>query len=448
MKKKLLLINPITPGKAQFQKYRYSTFQPLGLGIIAALTPDHWEVEILDENFESFSYRKADLVGITAYTTSANRAYQIAAVYRSEGIPTVMGGIHASLVPEEALQYMDVLVIGEAENIWEEVIKDFESGNLQQVYRGGFPSLTELPHPRRDLFNPNYALASIQTTRGCPMHCEFCSVSEFNGRKYRKRPVEDVLEELEHIPQRKLFFVDDNLVGNDKEDEERAIALFKGMIERNLNKRWACQTSLNVARNEEVLHYAAQSGCKMMLIGIESETTPSLELLGKKLNLKKVDRYNEILALINRHKIAIQGGVIFGADTDRLQDLHNRAQYMKHARIDVMQPTILTPYPGTALYRKYHENDRLIATNYPYDWEKYDMAEIVYQPALMGVEEMRKNMIVCWMSLINWWNIFCKFIKTLIFTKNLETAIWALLMNIVYRGMGINKIKEWKKDNI
>ncbi len=446
MKKKLLLINPVTPGKAQFQTDRYSTYQPLGLGIIAALTPEHWEVEILDENFEVFSYRRADLVGITAYTPSANRAYQVAGVFRSRGIPTIMGGIHASILPDEALEFVDSVVIGEAESVWKKVIVDFEAGTLQNFYHGELLPLEGVPLPRRELFDKRYILASVQTTRGCPMHCDFCSVTVFNGRNYRRRPVEEILEELQLIPQKKLFFVDDNLIGSGKEEEERAILLFKGMIEKKLNKRWFCQTSLNVTRNEEVLYYAARSGCRMMLIGVESEKEAALEDLGKKVNLNILKRYNEVFKLINKHGIAILGGFIFGTDADSIENLRSRAQYIKDSRIDVMQPTILTPYPGTRTYEKYRESGRLLYTGYPADWEKYDMTEILFEPSRMATEEFRKAMIDCYSALVNRWVLFIKFIKTLIFTKSPVTALWAVNTNRVYRKILIQKIKEWKKD--
>ncbi len=444
MKKKLLLVNPVTPGKAQFQGHKYSTYQPIGLGIVAALTPDHWEVDLIDENFESYGYREADLVGISAYTPSANRAYEIAMFYSAKGIPTVMGGIHASMLPQEALRFVDTVVIGEAESTWAKVISDFESGNMQDVYRGELLSMAGAPRPRRDLFNSRYNLASIQTTRGCPMDCDFCSVSVFNGRQYRCRPVEEVLDELEEIPQKRIFFVDDNLVGNGKENEERAISLFKGMMERGIKKSWFSQASLNVARNEEVLYYAARSGCRMLLIGIEAEKKCPLDNLSKKMNLKILHRYNEMFKLINKYGIAILGGFIFGTDADRIEDLHARAQFINKSRIDVIQPTILTPYPGTTLYKKLAESGRLLYTNYPGDWDKYDMSEALFKPLQMSQQELKAAMARCYQFLLNGGNLLNKFIKTIIFTRSLPAALWAFYTNRIYRSMAMRKIREWK----
>jgi radical SAM superfamily enzyme YgiQ (UPF0313 family) len=199
MKKRLLLINPVNPVRVGLTINPSSRFPPLGLGIVAALTPDDWDIEIIDENFEKFRYRKADLVGLTTFTANANRAYEIAGIYRKKGTKTILGGIHASMMPQEAMDYVDAVVIGEVESIWQKVITDFDKGRMQRIYKGEWLDLEGMPEPRRDLFHSNYVFASIQTGRGCPMDCEFCSVSAFNGRRYRQRPVDEVLDELENI---------------------------------------------------------------------------------------------------------------------------------------------------------------------------------------------------------------------------------------------------------
>ena len=204
-RRRLLLVNPVNPARTGLTINRRSRFPPIGLGIVAALTPEGWDVELADENWEPFVYRDADLVGITAFTASANRSYEIAEVYRARGIPVVMGGIHASMRPEETLGFADAVVIGEAETVWAQVVADAEAGRLQETYHGGWPDLADMWPPRRDLFHPGYRFASVQTSRGCPMDCEFCSVTAFNGLRYRRRPVEDVLNELKSIPQRLIF---------------------------------------------------------------------------------------------------------------------------------------------------------------------------------------------------------------------------------------------------
>ena len=248
-KRILVLVNPVNPNKTGLTVNESSRFPPLGLGIIAALTPDSYQVILIDENIEPFKFIPGDLVGITAFTSSANRAYEIAGIYRKAGIPVVMGGIHASMASEEAGHYADSIVTGEAEGVWRGLLNDFEHGALKPRYEGIAGDLTGSVVPRRELFSPKYLFASVQTSRGCPMDCYFCSVSPFNGRKYRQRPVEEVLDELESIPQDFVFFVDDNILGYGEGAEERAIGLFKGMVMRKMGKSWFCQASINFGDN-------------------------------------------------------------------------------------------------------------------------------------------------------------------------------------------------------
>ncbi len=185
---RLLLINPSITNKA-LGNIRATAWPPLNLPYLAAVTPSHYQIEVIDENVEPFKYREADIVGITALTSSVFHAYQIAQIYREKGIPTIMGGIHVSMMPDEAQRYCDSVVIGEAENIWPKVLEDFEAGKLQKQYRGSWADLETLPIPRRDILqNPYYRWGSIQTSRGCPMNCSFCSVTAFNGRRFRRRP--------------------------------------------------------------------------------------------------------------------------------------------------------------------------------------------------------------------------------------------------------------------
>ncbi|MEN8225177.1 MAG: radical SAM protein, partial [Bacteroidota bacterium] len=285
-KRKLLLINPLSTNREGLILHSHVIYPPIGLGIVAALTPDHWEVELVDENFDRFEFLEADLVGFTALTSSVTRAYEIAAIYREKGIPTVLGGIHASMMTEEAGSFVDVVVSGEVESVWKDLIADFEHGKLKKVYKGELLSFENAVHPARHMFHKKYQFASIQTTRGCPMKCDFCSVHEFNGNKYRERPVDEVLDELETIGHEKIYFVDDNLIGYGKKSERRTIALLQGMIDRGIKKQWFCSASMNFADNEEVLELAAKAGCVMVLLGIESERIDQLEETNKKLNIK------------------------------------------------------------------------------------------------------------------------------------------------------------------
>jgi radical SAM superfamily enzyme YgiQ (UPF0313 family) len=400
-------------------------------------------VEILDEHFEEFSFRPADLVGITAMTASVNRAYELSAIFQEQGIPVVIGGIHASMVPEEAMKYVHTVVTGEAESVWEELIRDFENGNLKSRYDGRLLPMDHAPWPRRDLFHPSYTYANIQTTRGCPMKCDFCSVHTFNGSHYRERPVEDVLDELETIPHQKVYFVDDNIIGYSKRSKERARKLFKGMIERGIRKDWYCQASLNVADDEQILQYMAESGCRMILIGIESEKEHQLEEANKILNLKMgIDSYNEVFDRIHKYGISVLGALIYGLDSDAREDLFDRTRFAIESRMDAMQATIVTPLPGTGLYRRMEEEGRLIYTDFPSDWEHYHFMEVVHRPVTMTQQELMDAMMENWDILYDHKVIQKKMLQTLKLTGSKQAAAWAYLSNVERHNVVFGKARK------
>lgn len=436
-RKRLVLINPVNHAKTGLTDNTSSIFPPLGLGIIAALTPDDFDIVLIDENIEPFVYCDADLVAITAFTSAANRAYEIAAVYRAKGVPVVMGGIHASMNSEEALNYVDTVVIGEAESSWGNLINDFRKSGLQKIYRGELIDMKDFIVPRRDIFSPRYLQGTIQTSRGCPMDCYFCSVTPFNGKVYRQRPVEDVLNELESMKERQIFFVDDNLLGYSRESAERAIALFKGMVERKLNKEWFCQASLNFGGNDEVLKWAAKSGCRMVFIGLESPEPDELKSMHKNLNLKM--DYDKAFQNINRHGIAVLGAFIFGSDAETVDSIRFKTAYMLRNRIDVIQTTILTPLPGTRQYDTFRDEDRLIYRHYPRDWDRYDMSELTYTMKnidnLTFITEIDKSQ----RRIYSMRNIINRFIRTLRNTGNMNAAFYSLASNMVYRNVSLQE---------
>ncbi|MDZ7743265.1 MAG: radical SAM protein [Bacteroidota bacterium] len=433
---KLLLINPLNRRRSGLIRDPKSIYPPMSLGIIAALTPPNWEVEILDENFEKFEYKEADLVGFTALTSSVNRSYELAGIYRKNKVPTVIGGIHVSMLPDEALQYVDTVVKGEAENVWLQLIQDFEKGRIKRLYEARLLPMVESPKPRIDLYHPGYTFGSIQTTRGCPMDCEFCSVHTFNGTAYRPRPVEDVIEEYALIPKEKVYFVDDNLVGYSKRSAERIKEICRGIINSGVKKNWFCSASMNIAKDEELLELMAQAGCRMIFLGIESELIDQLQSVNKNMNLKiGVDNFANIYHSLHKHRIAVLGAFIFGLDSDTTESIRKRTDYMLGAGIDSIQTTILTPLPGTRLYKRFEEEKRLLYTNYPHDWERYSFSEIVYQPKMMEVEEFEEVVQESWERLYNKKSIGKRFIKTLKATNDPETASWAYGSNVQYHNL-------------
>ena len=434
--RRLVLINPVNPVRTGLTITPISRFAPLSLGIIAALTPEPWQVELVDENWERFSYREADLVGITAFTASANRAYQIAATYKQRGTAVVMGGIHASTCPQEALQYVDAVVIGEAETVWAEVLADAQAGRLRQVYRGQWPELADRPRPRRDLFHPGYRFAPVQTSRGCPMDCEFCSVSVFNGRRYRRRPPEEVLDELETIPQKKIAFVDDNIIGHGEKACQEALALFRGMVRRGLRKRWLCQASLNFGQDEEVLHWAGRAGCKLVLLGLEAEEVNALAETNKRLNLQLgVETYAEVFRRIHRAGIAVVGAFIFGFDGDTPEKVRRRADYIIHSGVDAVQASLLTPLPGTRLFERLEKEGRLLYTDFPKDWDRYNFVEVVHRPPAMELDDLLQTMRGSIRRIYSWPVLLRKAVRTLRDTRDLTATLLAWRSNISYRNV-------------
>jgi len=435
-KKKLLFINPVSLLRRNFLKTDTAKYPPLAFAILAALTPENWEVELLDENFEDFTYRPADLVAFTAFTSSVYRAYEIAAIYKEKNIPTILGGIHASMLPKEASEYMDSVVIGEAESIWKKVLIDAENGKLKRYYHGSQLPLDQLPKARFDLFHPDYVIGSIQTTRGCPFNCDFCTVTPFNGSKYRMRPVEDVLDEIESLPQDQFYIIDDNLIGYSKQSVEHAKALFRGMIERKINKKWWSQSSMNFADDEEVIQLASESGCQVIFLGIESEQIEGLESTNKKLNARMgVDKYAEVFQKIHKAGISIIGSFIFGLDSDTEEGLKARTAYILNNDIDSYQSSILTPLPGSKTYKLFEEEGRLTKTNYPFDWQYYTMQDVVIKPKKMSSKTLENVMNENWKALFNKKTMLQKFMKSLRLTKNAEAATWALSTNISYRNL-------------
>lgn len=360
--------------------------EPLSLAIVAALTPAHWQVEIVDELAgDKWQDAAADLIGLTCLTPLAPRAYSIAASWRARGVPVVMGGIHATMCPDEASQYVDAIVRGEAESAWPRLLTDFEQGRLQRRYEGGTPDLVDTPLPRRDHYRHKYRVSLVSASRGCCYRCEFCAIWSFEGGRFRTRPIAHVLAELPHVPHGYItLFTDDNIYT----DRAYALDLFRSMKAMNLKRRYAVQASLNIADDDEVLSALKSSGCLAVMVGLESLSEESLRVMRKGVNLRiGVERYREEIARLHAHGLMVAATFIFGSDGDPPDIFERTVDFVISTGIDLAHFGLLIPTPGTALFERLSREGRLLSRNFPADYRLLDLNHAVFEPRLMTVAQ-------------------------------------------------------------
>ncbi len=432
----LYLINPGNPLVSMSQPSRwrkYRVWKPLGLMVIAGVTPAEWEVTIIDENLAVPDYAhlpKPDLVGITAFTSQSPRAYEIAEVFRRVGVPVVMGGIHASMCPEEALAKVDAVVKGEAETIWPTVLADAKGRTLQRLYEGNFVDLESAGSARHDLLNQGYAFGSIQTTRGCPLNCHFCSVSAFNGRSYRHRAIDAVVREFAQIRERLVLVVDDNLIGTRPEHLARAKDLFRAMIAAKLKKKWVCQVTINFGEDEELLELAARAGCVGAFIGFESVTNEGLAEIGKRYNILKGGDLRASVARIHRHGILVVGSFIMGLDSDTPGVGKRIAKAAAQYSVDLLNPIFLTPLPGTRLWENMQTQGRITANNFPQDWSYYTLSFPVARFQNLSWAQILAEMDESWRWFYSPWRILR---RVSIGLRRWRSPLTMLVANLSYR---------------
>ncbi|MBN2297801.1 MAG: B12-binding domain-containing radical SAM protein [Deltaproteobacteria bacterium] len=400
---RLYLINPSNPlvsivNVKESRWNRYRVWKPLSLMVLAGLTPPEWEISIVDENLGAPDYSampRPDLVGITAFTSQVNRAYEVAAHFRRLGVPVVMGGIHATMCLDEVMERADSVVTGEAEGIWPQVLEDARHGGLKCRYDGGLAEIIDVPIARHDLLATGYACGAIQTTRGCPLNCSFCSVTAFNGARYRQRPIADVVREFQVIREKHVLVVDDNLIGTSQEHVARAKDLFRAMAQANLGKQWVAQASINFADDEELLVLAAKAGCNGVFIGFESPTPEGLLELGKKFNLLKGRDFGASVRRIQRHGILVAGSFIIGLDIDEPGIGKRIAKVAIQYGVDNLNALFLTPLPGTRLWNQMKSEDRIALDTFPEDWKYYTLTFPVARYKHLSLEGSIEEMISC-----------------------------------------------------
>jgi radical SAM superfamily enzyme YgiQ (UPF0313 family) len=397
-------------------------YAPLTLTTLAALVPKELGAEIIiqDEGVQPLDLDfKADLVGITAITGTALRAYMIADQLRAKGHTVVIGGVHATLLPEEAAQHADALVLGYAEESWPRLLRDFARGQLRpSYYTPTGRSLAGVPIARRDLLQKKkYAtINSIEATRGCPHKCDFCVVPTAWSNTYAHRPIEEVIAELKTFEGRKALFIDLSPV----EDVHYAKALYRAMIP--LGIRWVGLSTTRIAEDDELLKLAAGSGCKGLLIGFESISQDTLNQTHK--GFHAAAEYGEVVKKLHDHGIGIQGCFVFGFDNDDESVFERTAEFVDRAKIDLPRYAVATPFPNTGLYRRLETERRLLHKN----WALYDVEHVVFQPRQMSPERLQEGLEEAWRLSYRLSSL----------TKRITGAPWSLLplwitLNLGYR---------------
>ncbi len=424
---KILLISPERERKKEEAFLFRLGF--LNLPSVAAVTPADCDVRIVDEAYEKINFdENVDLVGITAQTPVAPRAYQIAAEFRRRGVPVVMGGVHASVLPEEALQHVDAVVIGEAEATWPKLLKDLRQGRLQRIYRSnGWVRGEMIPLPRRDLLRHRLylPLKLLETTRGCPHRCDFCQVSRFFGNRYRTRPLQEIARELDAVfgpgpvmspwtkqmlsliskdlpyflKRRLLYIIDNNVVSN-KQFARELLSLLKGY-----DLLWWGHAPISIAQDNRLLRLFAASGCIAINIGFESLSPINLRRIKKGFN--KPARYSEAIKRIHGYGIGIMGTFIVGLDDDDAGVFQRTIDFIMENQLEWALAFIMTPYPGTESFERFEKEGRILHQN----WERYDSLNVVYQPLLLSAEELEKGMRRIWKEVFSVQSIFRRIIR-------------------------------------
>ena len=400
--------------------------EPLGLAYVAALTPPDWDIRIADEVVEEVPQDfRPDLVGLTSLTPTAPRAYEIAARFRTQDIPVVIGGMHATLCPDEAARYVDSVFCGEAEGAWPQLIADFENGRLRDHYEGGTSDMANLPLPRRDLYRRRYRVALVSASRGCHYRCEFCALWKFEAGRFRARPVKDVLAELPRVPRAPVtLFTDDNIMA----DRDWSLALFRAMTEHGLQRRYAVQASLDIADDDELLSALKASGCLVVLIGLESVSEVTLRTMRKGVNLRVgVEHYRDKIARLHSHGLMVAATFIFGGDGDGPDVFDRTAHFVLEAGVDLAHFGLLIPTPGTDVFDRLAREGRMLLTNLPADYALLDLNRATFVPQAMSPHEAEAGLAAATRAIARWPVALCRAVRTWRDTGNLAASAISLL---------------------
>jgi radical SAM superfamily enzyme YgiQ (UPF0313 family) len=378
------LINPKTDSLTTRPLYlNRALYSPLAglLAVAGAIPRDRYEVVLTDENIESIDYDlETDLVGISAMTCYVNRGYEIADAFRARGVPVVMGGVHPSFMPQEALKHCDAVVIGEVELVLDKLLDDLERGEMRGTYKSDrLHPMKNLPMPRYDLIKKNRYVnrTFVQTSRGCHQGCTFCAEPLMNGLKFRYRPVEEVLREVESCGSRMISINDADFFGT----AERPKEVMRALKGRGIH--WQAGVTSKLAQDDRMLELAAESGCTLLSIGFESITRSTLTSVHKHVN--RPETFVSLVEKVHSYGIMVFGLFMFGFDGDDGSVFEETARFNIGANYDACAYSVLTPYPGTLTWYEMKKADRIVS----FDWSKYDQANVVYRPAQMSGDELR-----------------------------------------------------------
>ncbi|MCP4247503.1 MAG: B12-binding domain-containing radical SAM protein [bacterium] len=376
---------------------RKAIFAPVGLAVCAGVVPDDWQVEIVDECTQDSPHRPVadvDVVGITAMTTQAKRAYELADTYRELGVTVWLGGIHPSALPEDALPHGDAVCLGDGETCLPHMIADWEANQRtggnghaapgpKKIYDWKNYPTAPIGTPRKDLLDPaDYLIFNpIQTTRGCPHSCNFCTTPGVFGRKFRQRPIADIIEEIREAKERYkswcFIFADDDFGGNHKWALELCAAI------EPLGIRWASQCDILISKNDRLLAAMKRSGCLGLILGLESPNQTTLSEAGKR--FVKADTYERRIRKIQSYGISLWGAFIFGFDSDTWRTCMATCRFAQRMNLSMSCYPILTPYPGTGVWQEYRRQGRLVTE----DWDRYNGASVCYRPERMTARQLR-----------------------------------------------------------
>ncbi|MBS1743171.1 MAG: B12-binding domain-containing radical SAM protein [Bacteroidetes bacterium] len=436
-----MILPALTEAKSPFRRpIKYSLFPPLGLATLAAYCDPADEIELQDEHVETLTTDdQPDLVVIQVYITNAFRAYALADFYRRKGAYVILGGLHVSSLPAEAIAHADTIFIGPGEDTFPAFLKDFKNGVARKIYVNSKRDIEHIPLVRRDLIKRNLYLVpnSIVVSRGCPHHCSFCYKDAFfkGGKSFYTQTVDAALAEIDRLPGKHLYFLDDHLLGNQK----FAAALFDGM--KGMNRVFQGASTIDAIVRGDLIEKAADAGMRSVFVGFETLNKANLAQGNKKQNIGK--NYTDAIKRLHSLGIMINGSFVFGLDDDDKDVFKRTIDWAVENALTTCTFHILTPYPGTALFASMEKEGRILHRN----WEQYDTRQVVYKTVGLQADELKKGYDWAYQSFYSWSNIYKASMQHEQFKQVIKHFAYAggwkkfeSLWNFIIKTQGLNKM--------